>query len=103
MAQFQNPFRKFKVVIQRSDNLTKIVVLGFLVVAIAAAMVLRSRILDARARAEALRSQAISLEQENADLQEKLDSVGSVEGIMQVAQEELDMVDPASVIFTPVN
>ena len=79
------------------------ILLAFLVVAIAAAMVLRSRILDARARAEALRSQAISLEQENADLQEKLDSVGSVEGIMQVAQEELDMVDPASVIFTPVN
>lgn len=103
MAEFQNPPRKFKVVFRRSDNLTKIVVLGFLIVAIVATMVLRTRILDAKARAEALRSQAISLEQENADLQEKLDSVGSVEGIKQVAQEELDLVDPASVIFAPVN
>lgn len=103
MARFKNPFRRFKVSVQRSDNLTKVVVLSFLVVAIVASLVLRSSILKTRERAEALRSQAVSLEQENADLKEKLDSVGSVDGIVQVAQDELDLVDPASVVFKPVN
>lgn len=46
-----------------------------------------------------LQQQAAVLEQENAALQEQVDSLGTVESIRRIAAEELDLVDPNTVII----
>ena len=73
----------------------------FVVLSIAALLSLRSAILKTRSQAEALRNQAMILEEENADLTDKLENMDSVEGIQDIAEEELGLVDPDTVIFIP--
>ena len=45
--------------------------------------------------------QAAAMEGENADLQEKIDSIGSVQSIRQIAQDELGLADPDTVLIHP--
>ena len=62
---------------------------------------LRTAILHTESQSEALRSQAASLEQENAELTDKLENMDNVEGIVDIAGEELGLVDPNTIIFKP--
>lgn len=101
MAQKNGPFSHIRLVIRRSSVLTKIVVLAAVVLSIAALLALRSAILDTRAETEALRSQAITLEQENSELTQDLKDLESVDGVLRIAQEELGLVDPDTIIFKP--
>ena len=41
------------------------------------------------------------MEGENADLQEKIDNIGSVQSIRQIAQDELGLTDPDTVLIRP--
>ena len=45
--------------------------------------------------------QAAAMEGANADLQEKIDSIGSVQSIRQIAQDELGLADPDTVLIHP--
>lgn len=101
MAQAQNPFSRIRLVFRRSTPLTKVVVLAAVVLSMAALLALRSTILQTRSQTEVLRDQAMTLEQENADLSDKLDNMGNVEGIQNIAKEELGLVDPDTIIFKP--
>ena len=56
-----------------------------------------------RQRVQELKDQAYRLEQEKAQWEEKLDSVGSVDFVAQVAKDELGLVDPDTVIIQPEN
>ena len=51
--------------------------------------------------AEALRQQAILLEQENARLQGYISQKGTVQEILRIAQERLGLMDPDSIIYQP--
>ncbi|MBE6976443.1 MAG: hypothetical protein E7439_04520 [Ruminococcaceae bacterium] len=101
MARGKNFLSRIRLVYKRSSNVTKIVVLCAIVLSMAALIILGNAIQDARARAEALRSQASRLERENNRLSSLIDSLGTVAGIEQIAREELGLVDPDSVIITP--
>lgn len=48
---------------------------------------------------EAVRRQAAALEYANAVLQEKIDSMDTVHGMLEIAKEELDMVSPDTILF----
>lgn len=101
MAQSNNPFRHIRLVVQRGSTLLKIVVLAAVVLCTGALLALRGQILETRAQTEALRSQAITLEQENNALTEDLKDLESVDGVLRIAQEELGLVDPDTIIFKP--
>ena len=101
MEQKKNPFSHIRLVFRRSTPLTKVVVLAALVLSIAALLALRTAILHTESQSEALRSQAASLEQENAELTDKLENMDNVEGIVDIAGEELDLVVPNTIIFKP--
>lgn len=45
--------------------------------------------------------QAAAMEGENTDLREKIENVGSVQGIRQIAQDELGLADPDTVLIHP--
>jgi len=103
MAANKNPFRRIRLVYHRSSLLTKTVVLTTLVVCTATLLTLTIGIRAARDAESESRKEAAALEQENSALAEKIDSIGSVEGDKQIAQDELGLVDPDTVVFTPEN
>ena len=100
---FWEQMRQFKFRIKPSSRSTVIVVAIAVIIGITAFLVLRSVTLDAQARAEQWRAQAQQLEQENQALEDKIDNLGTLEGIKDIAQDELGLVDPDTIIITPDN
>ena len=101
MASRGNPFSRFRLVCKRSRPLTKIVVLCAIVLSMVALLAIRQQLLDTQAMKDALKDKAAQLEQENGQLEDKIDSLGSVDSVEQIARDELGLVDPDSVIFQP--
>ena len=101
MAQMRNPFRNIKLVYRRSRTLTKIVVLAAVVLSILALMTLGSAIATHRATAEAHRGQAIALEQENSRLEQYIEELGTIQGIIRIAKEKLGLIEPDNIVIQP--
>ena len=101
MAEKTNPFRNVQVKFRRSRPLTKIIVIVTIVLCTIAMITLRWVQNDIEAQTQAMKDEAAQLVEENADLQEKIDSIGSVDSITDVAKSELDMVDPNTTFFEP--
>ena len=101
MANFENPFRRIRIQWVRSSLSLKAVVFAMLVLSIAALLVLSSALLTARSQVAALQNQVTTLEQENSKLTEKLENQGSVDSYLEVAKEELGLVDPNTILIDP--
>lgn len=101
MANRKNPFSRIRLVYRRSSGLLKGVVLASLLLCTAALVSLSVSLHRAKLETEALRQQALQLQEENRKLQEDLDIYDSVEGVKQIAGEELALVDPESEFFQP--
>lgn len=100
MAQ-TSPAIKLKI---RRPNKVLVAVVGVaLVLCIVAMAAVCGSLADQQQRLQGLKEQALRLEQENAELEDKIDSVGSVNSVEQIAGEELGLVDPDSVIIQPAN
>ena len=95
------PFRDIKVEYARSHPLTKVVVIALILVCTAALITLSWSGNQLRREIAELRTEAAQLEAENAELKEKIDKLGSVEGVEIIAEEELDMVDPDTIVIDP--
>lgn len=90
-----------KVVYRRSTALTKIVVAAAVVLSIAAILTLNAATDNTRQQTETLRQEAILLEAEQHRLELYIRELGTVQGIMRIAQERLGLVEPDSVIIQP--
>ena len=101
MAEIKNPFRDLKVEYSRSHPLTKVVVIALIVLSMAAMITLAWSQADMRRQIEEMRREVAQLESENNDLREKIDKLDSVEGVENIAQEELDLVDPDTIVIDP--
>lgn len=94
---------QFKLVPKRSSRLTKIVVLATVALAVVAILVLRAATLDARAEADAWRSEAQVQEQEKSALEKLFGNLGTLEGIKDIAENLLGLTDPDTVVIQPEN
>jgi len=101
MAGIMGILKRVRLVYRRSSVLTKTVVLSAGVLAMAALLTLNLTIEGVRNKTNELRDQAAQLEQENSQLEENIDNLGSVEGVEQIAKDELGLVDPDTVIIEP--
>ena len=101
MAEKKNPFRNVQVKFRRSRPLTKIIVIVTIALCTIALITLRWVQSDIEAQTQEMREEASQLIEENADLQEKIDNIGSVDSVKDVAKSELDMVDPNTTFFEP--
>lgn len=101
MAAGNNPFKRIRLVYRRSSKTVKCVVLATIIVATVTLLALTIAIGDAKKEGEALRNEAISLEQENAQLSEDIGELGTIKGIKDLAKKLLGLVDPDTVIFDP--
>ena len=101
MTNRENPIGRIRLVFQRSRTLTKVVVLVALVLSMAALLMMGIARTDAQSRLEDLQDQAQQLELENNRLKQYIDEQGSVESVQRIANEELGLVDPDTVIIQP--
>lgn len=101
MQKILKKLRRVKLVFRHSRPLTKAVALCAVVFSMAALLILQGTIVESRENTESLLEQAAALEQQNQDLQQRVDELGTVQSTRRIAQEELGMVDPDTVIIVP--
>lgn len=101
MAGRKNPFSRIRLVYRSSSILTKCVVLAAIVLSTAALLTLSVAIQNAKTAEEAKRAEAAALEQQNAELEENIAGLGSVQSDKELAEKYLGLVDPDTVIFVP--
>jgi len=101
MAKIKNPFQNIQIVVSRSNPLTKSVVIAAIVLSMTAVIALHWTQNALEAEIHQMRQEAAALQQENAELAESQLDAGNIQGVMDIAQEELDLVDPDTVLIQP--
>lgn len=101
MAAGKNPFTRIRLVCKPSSTAVKCIILAALVLSTAALLMLRGAISDAKQQEEAMRQEAIRLEQQNRDLGEDIAQLGTVQSVKDLAARYFGLVDPDTVIFLP--
>lgn len=101
MAQKRNVLHNFKLVFRHSRPLTKLVVLAAIVLSMATLLTLHAFLQDSQSRMERLRAAAAALELDNEKIQQLIDQMDTVQGIENIAREELGLVRPDSIVFLP--
>lgn len=91
--------RKGKVVLRSSSPVLKIVVIVLIVFSMTALVALHWVHTSIRDETEKMRAEAAALVQENADLDEKIENVDSVESVRDIAQNELGLANPDTVVI----
>lgn len=99
MSNRSNPLSKIKLVYRPGKTITKVALLGVIVLSTVALITIHSAISSNEKRLESNRSQAIGLEQENSDLERKKNELGSKDSVIEIAEEELGLVDKDTVIL----
>jgi cell division protein FtsB len=101
MAGIRDYVRRIQVEFRPSRPLTKIVVIVAIVLSMAALTTLRLAQDRIEAQTNDMLAEAARLEQENQELQDKIDTMDTVEGVVDIAQEELGLVEPDTIIIKP--
>ena len=96
-----NPFHRIRLVYQRSPLILKVLVLVTILVSAAALLALRGSMLRYQQQSQALQAQAVSLQQKNADLAERIAELGTKDSIRRIATEQLGLMDPGAHFFEP--
>ena len=99
MEKIRDFFSRFQFVYQRTRNITKIVVILALVLCTGALITLRLATKDLENRTDKLYDRAVVLDQENEELREDINQLGSVQSVVEIAEEELGLVQPGTVIY----
>lgn len=90
---------RIKIEYRRSRPLTKMVAVAAIALSMVALLTLSWAKYDVQKQTQEMMGEAARLEQENAQLEQKIDSLGSVQSAEQIAQEELGMVSPDTVLI----
>ena len=101
MAKIKEFFSRIQITYRRIGNGDKIMVIVAIVLCMGALITLRLSMNDLKNRTEDLRQTAAELEEANVDLREDIDQLGSMQSIVEIAEDELDLVQPGTVIFKP--
>ena len=101
MAENKNPLRNVQVKFRRSKPITKIVVIAAIVLSTVALLTLRFVQWDLEQQTQEMKEEISQLVEENAELEQKKENVGSVQGVMDIAESELGYVDPDATFFEP--
>ena len=101
MEKRPHPLKNIKVELRPCPASLKIVLILLIVSCTAALAALRWVHNGIQAETQRKTEQAAAMEGENADLQEKIDNIGSVQSIRQIAQDELGLSDPDTILIHP--
>lgn len=92
---------KVRIRLRPAPNALKIALIALIIFSIAALAALRWVHNGIQAQTLLKQEEAAAMENANADLQEKIDRIGSVQSIQQIAQDELGLVNPDTVLIHP--
>ena len=101
MANIKEKLKLIKLRLRPSSRAAKIMLIVAIVFATVALIALRVAINKLDSHTADLRDKAAILEQENRDLRENIGILGSLQSIIQIARDELGLVDPDTVILEP--
>ena len=99
MDELKDFFSRIKLVRMRTPNLVKVILTVVIVLCMVALIGLRIWVVNLQNRTEDLRNDAAALEQANEELEEKIDEIGSVQSVIDIARDELGLVEPGTVIY----
>ena len=97
MAELKEFLSRIKFVYRRSSNITKVIVTVAILLSMTTLIALRLSTTALENRTEDLRNKAGMLEEANSELEQKIDELGSNKSIVEIAEEELDLVQPNAV------
>ena len=100
MEERKNPV---KVVVRPSTPMLKIIIVVFILFAMAALLALSWVRSGIQSRTEELRSEAADLVYENQSLTDKIGDLGSVQSVQEIAEGELGYINPDTVLITPTS
>ena len=101
MAKIKEKLKLIKLRLRPSPCSTKIMLIVAILFAMTALIALRIQINKLESREAELLDKAAALEQDNRNLKENIGVLGSVQSIIQIARDELGLVDPDTVILEP--
>lgn len=101
MAQLEKIFSRIQLVYHRSQTATKIMVILALVLSMGALITLRLTMNDLQSKTENLRAEAAALAYENSELKSDIAQLGSVQSVIDIAEDQLGLVQPGTVVFQP--
>ena len=99
MADIHAFLSRFQLQYRRTPALHKVVVAVAIVLSSMTLISLRLGHWESKAKLRELQQRAAVLEQENQALRDDIDRLGTTESIRDIAQEELGLVDPDTIII----
>ena len=99
MKKKSNIFSKIRLVYRPGKNLTKIALLGVIVLSTVSLVTIHGAIQQAEARTAAGTEQAFGLEQKIEEREHDIGLLGSQEGTENIARDELGMGYPDEIIY----
>ena len=99
MAIIKEFLSRIRLTYRRTNNVTKIAVTAAIVACMVTLIVLGVSIQTLKNRTEDLRQKAGVLEEENRELNEKISDMGSDKSVVEIAEEELGLVQPGAVVI----
>ena len=99
MATIKEFLSRIRLTYRRTNNVTKIAVAVAIVTCMVTLIVLGVSIQTLKNRTEDLRQKAAVLEEANRELNEKISELGSAKSAVEIAEEELGLVQPGAVVI----
>lgn len=99
MTKIQEFLSNYKLVYQRTSTLVNVIVTATIALCTVTLIALRVTQWENQQELALLHSQAAALEQENAELSDRVSGLGSVASFRQIAAEELGLVDPDTIVI----
>ena len=97
----KNPLKNVKVITRPSPPALKIILIVLIILSMAALVTLRLVHNGLQEEIQKQKDLAADYEHENSVLDEKMKDPDSVENIIDIAQEELGLVDPDTILIEP--
>ena len=91
--------QKYKIVFRPGKTLTKVALLVVIALSTMTLIAIGSAVGRGQDRVDALRAQAQDQEQVKAALEKDIAALGSEDSIRDIAEQELGLVDPDTIIF----
>ena len=99
MDELREFFSRIQLVRRRTPNLLKVILTIVIVLCMFVLIGLRVSVYQMNLKTNQLQEESAELGHANSDLQEKIDELGSVQSVIDIAREELDLVEPGSIVF----
>ena len=99
MENFRLFLSRFQLQYRRTPTLHKVVVAAAIVLSSVTLISLRLGHWESKAKLSELQHRAAVLEQQNQELREDIGRLGTTDSIRDIAQEELGLVDPDTIII----